>query len=242
MKHSTDKQIYFATFLGGPIPAGILISRNFKCIGDDKKASLTLMLTFVITILSFFGLMQIPDAIIDKIPNFVFSGILTLIVYLIYHKYFKNLIANNILLPENRLSNWTVVGISILGLLISLAIIFGIASKQPAFPGDKIEYGTLKHEIFYDSGTVEYTDLILVGSVLSEYGIFNDEAKRAVRIDKAENKYILNLEIQKTFWEDNELIDWLLAIKSDLKKKTGKEFNILLISYEFSGKTSTKEI
>ena len=242
MKHSTDKQIYLATFLGGPLPAGVLISRNFKCIGDDKKASLSLMLTFVVTILFFYGLMQIPDAIIDKIPNFVFSSIFTLIVYLIYHKYFKSLVVNNMLLPENRLSNWTVAGISILGLLISLAIIFGIASKQPAFPGDKIEYGTLKHEIFYDSGTVEYTDLLLVGGVLSEYGVFNDEAKHAVRIDKAENKYILNLEIQKTFWEDNELIDWLLSLKSDLKKRTGNEFNILLISYELSGKTTTKEI
>ena len=39
-KYFTERQIYASAFLGGPIPPGILIYKNFKKIGDDRKATI----------------------------------------------------------------------------------------------------------------------------------------------------------------------------------------------------------
>lgn len=241
-KYYSEKQIYASTFFGGPIPAGILIFKNFKRLGDEQKAFYTLLFTFLFTIMLFYGLMQLPDEIADKLPNILFTSLYTGIVYLIYHRYLADKINVKIVEPENKMSNWNVTGLTIIGLIINLIIIFAIAFSEPAFPGEKIEYGELKHELFFDKGDISESNINIVGRVLTDFEYFSNEAKQAVRIEYMESKYMLNIPIQKDFWEDYGLLLELDNLKSILKIETGKEFKLLLIHYDLSGKTLTKEI
>lgn len=242
VKYFTEKQIYAATFFGGPIPPGILIYKNFKSIGDDRKAALTLILTFLFTTLLFYGVMQLPEEISDKLPNILFTTLYTGIVYLIYHSYLADKINDKIVEAENKMSNWKVAGFTIMGLIINLIIIFAFAFSEPAFPGEKIEYGELKHEIYFDQGDLSEIDINIIGQVLTDFEYFNNEFTQAVRVEFLENKYILNLPLQNDYWNDPGLLFELNSLKSTLSAKTGKEFKLLLIHYDLSGKTLKKEI
>ena len=241
-KYFTEKQIYTSTFFGGPIPAGILIYKNFKRIGEDKRASLTLLLTFLFTVLLFYGLMQLPEQITDKLPNFLFTSLYTGIVYLIYHRYLADQINIKLIEPENKASNWNVTALTIMGFLINMIIIFIFAFSEPIFPGDKIELGELKHEIFFDKGDIVESDLQNIGKVLTDFEYFNNEVRQSVRVEKSNDKYVLNIPIQQEFWEDVDLLSELGYLKVYLSLETGKDFKLKLIHFDLSGKTLYKEL
>ncbi len=241
-KFFTEKQIYSSTFFGGPIPAGILIYKNFKRLGDDKKATLTMILTFIFTSILFYGLMQLPDEIATKIPNIFYTTLYTLVVFVVYRNYLAKPINEKITDADHKASNLQVAGFTILGLVTSLIIIFAIAFYEPAFPGERLEYGSEKHEIFYDEGEISRHQLNTVGKVLTEFEYFNSDATQAIRIDKEANKYNLKLSINKELWENYEVIAVLNNLKETLSKRTGSEFKLTLIHYDFSGNTLTKEL
>ena len=241
-KYYTEKQIYASTFFGGPIPPGILIYKNFKRIGDDRKASLTLLLTFLFTFVLFYSLMHLPEEISDKLPNILFTSLYTGIIYIVYNRCFANKFNSRIVGSENKMSNWNVTGLTIVGLLINLIIIFAFAFSEPAFPGEKIEYGELKHELFYDVGDFNEQDITTIGEVLTDFEYFNNKFQQAVRVEKINSKYLLNMPFQNEYWNDPDMLIELNNLKFSLKVKTSKEFKLVLIHYNLSGKILKKEI
>lgn len=241
-KYYSEKQIYMSALFGGPIPPGILIFKNFKRIGDDKRASFSLAATFVFTILLFLGLMQLPDVIVDKIPNIAFTALYTGIVYLIYHKFFADTINDKIIDAENKVSNWNVAGITIFGLIINLIIIFSMAFVQPAFPGEKLTYGEFNHEVFYDSEDFTKDEINKIGNLLYEFGYFQTDYTQSVRLEKHGDFYKLLLPVHRGSTNDPEIMSSLRSFKIDLAKTMGKDVIIVLISYEINGDTITEEI
>ena len=241
-KYFTEKQIYASTFFGGPIPAGILIYKNFKRLGDDRKAMLTLILTLIFTSALFYGLMQLPDEISDKLPNILFTTLYTGIVYLIYHRHLADKINEKIINSENKASNWNVTGLTILGLITNLIIIYAFAFSEPVFPGEKIEYGSMKHEIYFDKGDISESQLQSIGQILTDFEYFNNNTVQAVRVEKSTNYYILKLPFSKEFWTDSDFISLLNSLRQTLFIKTNKEFKLILINYDLTGKMETKEI
>jgi hypothetical protein len=241
-KYFTEKQIYTSTLLGGPIPPGILIYKNLKNIGEDKKAMYALLFTIAFTVLLFYGLFQLPEQIIDKLPSVLFPALYTGIVYLIYHKYFAEKVNSEIVDDENRKSNWHVAGLTVIGLILNIAIIFVFAFSEPAFLGEKIEYGELKHEIFFNKGEIDNKELKDVGYLLTEFGYFNNDVRQAVKVEKEGDFYTLSIPIQKEFWSNQQLIAELDDLKYMLSINTEKEFKLILIHYDLSGNTERKEI
>lgn len=241
-KYFTEKQIYAATLFGGPIPPGILLYKNFKRVGDDKKALWSVILTFVFTILLFYGLMQLPDSVTDRIPNLVFTSLYTFLVYIVYHKYLAHLINDKIIEKENKVSNWNVTGITVIGLVINLIIIFVLAISQPAFPGDKIIFGELKHEVFYEKSDVSLAQVKAVGEVLVEIGYFQDQVKASVRVEKNNRVLQLLIPIQKEFWDNQDLMNEFYRLKIGLSTALNEDIVIVFLHYDLSGKTLQKEI
>lgn len=241
-KFFTEKQIYVATVFGGPIPPGILIYKNFKRVGDDKKALWTFIITTLFTASIFYGLMQLPDSITDKIPNIAFTSLYTIIVYIVYHKYLASLINDKIIEKENKASNWSVAGITVLGLIINLLIIMLLAYAQPTFPGEKFLYGELKHEIFYDKSDFNEAQIKSIGDVLAESGYFNNEFRQSVRIEIIDKKTQLLLPLQKDVWDNQDINNEIIELKKVLAIIINQDIDILLIHYELSGKTITRKM
>ena len=241
-KYYSEKQIYASTFFGGPIPPGILIYKNFKRIGDDRKASLTLLLTFLFTFVLFYSLMHLPEDISDKLPNILFTSLYTGIIYIVYNRYFANKFNTMIVDSENKMSNWNVTGLTIVGLLINIIIIFGFAFSEPTFPGEKIEYGELKHELFYDRGDINEQDLTTIGEILTDFEYFNNKFQQSIRVEKINTQYFLNMPFQNEYWDEPELLVELNNLKFSLKVKTKKDFKIVLIHYNLSGGVLKKDL
>jgi hypothetical protein len=235
-KYYSEKQIYLATFFGGPIPPGILIYRNFKNLGQERRAITTLMLTFVFTILLFYGLFLIPDAISDKIPNVVFSSFYTLVVYLVYHNYFAKTINPKIAEKENKFSNGRVVAFTVMGFVINLIIIFGMAAMVPAFPGEKATYG--ENEIFFDKQDVSVAQLDAIAKTLYDYEYFDDQYQQSVRIEKTAEGFRMLMPLDESMWNNADVILALNNLKHDLNILLHAETEIILESY---GLTETRK-
>lgn len=241
-KFFTEKQIYTATFFGGPVPPGILIYKNFKRIGDEKKATWALVLTGIFTISLFYGLMKIPDEISGKIPDILFTTLYTFIVYTIYNNLLAEKINEYIKADEDEASNWSVAGFTVMGIVLNLIIIFAFAFAQPAFPGDKYEYGEMKHEIFYDEGAISEINLQHIGRALARFEYFNDDSRQSVRVEKMNSRYILIIPIQKDYWQDQGVLGELAYLKVMLQASTNEPFTLRLIHYELSGDSETMDL
>ena len=120
-----DNMIWVGTYLGGPLVAGYLIAENFKSFNEINKAKKTWIFTITGSILIFFGVSQIPDSV--NIPNYIIPLFYTAIAYgLVKHYQDKNISAY-IALGGKSFGWWRTIIVSLIGLIITFASIFGFA-------------------------------------------------------------------------------------------------------------------
>lgn len=127
----TNKTISIATFFGGPISAGLLISKNYVAFGNKKAATNSIFLGIISTFLIFTTIIIIPDESFERIPQsfipLVYTAIIALLVQKLQGKRIDEHIANN----GEKASYWTAVGYGLLGTAISLIFLFAIAFSSP---------------------------------------------------------------------------------------------------------------
>jgi hypothetical protein len=138
----SQKSIAIATFLGGPIAAGILVRTNFINLGQDNAGKTALIIGIFATILVFVGIFSLPEEIIDKIPNSLIPFIYTGIIYLIIEKY------QGLALDEHKTNDkpfysaWKATGIGMLCGVILLIVIGGYVLLIPNnFDAEKYDKG-----------------------------------------------------------------------------------------------------
>jgi len=219
-----------------------LIYKNFKAIGDDSKAIMTLILTLIFSSLLFWGFVNLPEEIMDKIPDIVFTLLYTAIIYFVYHTFFAKLINPLISEEENKASNWLVAGYTLFGLIITLAIILWFSYEQPTFSGDIANFGKADNEVYYDANNIDSNELNIVGNTLTSYGYFDDESQASVQIQEFDGKYELSLVILYEYFESKELMAFIDLLKNDLENQLNKKVDIIIITYNKEGETITKKI
>lgn len=242
-KFFTEKQIYVATAVAGPITAGILIFKNLKRLGDKRNANIALIMAFTFTISLFYGLMQLPDSI--NIPDAVFPLLYTGLIYLYYRRDFARAVQEKLeSAPDEtkKASVISVVGISILGLVVGIAIVLSIAFLEPPYPGEKYSYRDTGNEIYYDEGEVSEQHLLILGDELTRLEFFQAEAPAAVRVDVENGLHYLYLNVDKSFWTDQEFLNSVNELKDYLSDSTDKPYFIKLEHYNFSGKSDEKVV
>ncbi len=136
IKLYSSKAISGATFLGGPLAAGYLISENFKALNKPDDGKKSLIIGIVTTIILFGGIFMLPEKMIDKIPRqlipLIYTGIIWGIVEWTQGDVLKAHKENN----NTFFSGWRAAGIGLISLLIIGIGIFGYAyieSSNPAY-------------------------------------------------------------------------------------------------------------
>ncbi|MEL7004222.1 MAG: hypothetical protein AAFN93_15995, partial [Bacteroidota bacterium] len=142
----SQRSIWVATYLGGPLAAGILIRRNFVNLGKEQKGKIALFIGVIATLLLFVGIFSIPEHIIDKVPNFLIPAIYTMIVHLIVQQTQGQDLKQHELNKGEFYSGWKAAGIGIFGLVIILASVFGYSLFAPQ------DFDTVR----YDEGIVHF--------------------------------------------------------------------------------------
>ena len=136
IKLYSSKAVRGATFLGGPLAAGYLISENFKALNKPNEGRKSLIIGIIATIVLFTGIFMILENIMNKMPRqlilIIYTGIILGIVEwkqgdaLKVHK--KN--------GNSFFSGWRAAGIGLISLLIMGVGILGyiyIESSNPAY-------------------------------------------------------------------------------------------------------------
>jgi len=133
--HST-KAISGATFLGGPLAAGYLISENFNALNKPDEGRKSLIIGIITTIVLFGGIFMIPEKLFDKIPSQMIPLIYTGIIWGIVEWKQGDILKNHKENGNSFFSGWRAAGIGFISLLILGVGIFGYAymeSNNPAF-------------------------------------------------------------------------------------------------------------
>lgn len=130
VKLYSQRAIALATYLGGPIAAGIMIRRNSINLGKERQGLNALFIGIISTILIFIGIFQIPDDIIDKIPNALIPLVYTLVIYLIVEKIHGKELKKHKEENGRYFSIWKAAGIGLVCLVIIAGVIFLFAYYQ----------------------------------------------------------------------------------------------------------------
>lgn len=238
----TEKQTVFATFLGGPVPAGILMYKNFIRFGKEKQAYISIALTLIFTISFGFVILKLSDEILEKLPSPLITSFYGLIAAILYNRFLAKEVKTAIGDGAQRASNWSVAGFTVLGLVINLLIIFGIAYSKPPFSGEKLVVGNSKHEIYYNTTTISEAEVQKLGDELIALGVFTDEVPQTVYLGSSGERYALTIPVQLNSIEDTELATEMKALTWSLEDAFGKPFTITLESYNLTGKRTVKSI
>ncbi len=240
-KYYTENQIYVATFLGGPIPAGILIYQNLKKLGETRQATTALLVTGLFTVLLFLGIMQIPAPVMERIPSLAFTTLYTVVVFFTYRRFLADRVNSEITEPENRASNWSVAGYTLLGLIINVVIIFAIGSAQPAYSGEKMSFGSMKHELYYDEDLIDRVTVEDVAGVLTQTQFFDEQYQKAVKLELKNEQLVLVMNVQRKHWSDSDLLMELTNLKKQLQISLRREVSVELIHYDLNGEQERKK-
>ena len=120
----TDRTIYIATFIGGPLVAGYLAAENFKQLGQTGKAKTTWIIAIVATIIIFATIFLIPG--MEKVPNVVFPSIYTAVAQLLVQRFQGAAIKKHIDAGGQTYSTWRAVWIGLVIFIVFLVIIAAI--------------------------------------------------------------------------------------------------------------------
>jgi hypothetical protein len=121
------KSVTVATFLGGPLAAGILFRHNLAIL-DRKRAALNALFTGIFATIALFALIFIlPENITDAIPNFLLPAIYTPVILWIA----SNMMKKDLTEHEASLGSfypwWRAIIIGLISLAVIFAGVFGYA-------------------------------------------------------------------------------------------------------------------
>ncbi len=84
IKLYSSRAITGATFIGGPLAAGYMISENFNALDRPKEGRISLVIAILASIVLFGGLFMFSEKTVDKLPGYliplIYIGIITGIV------------------------------------------------------------------------------------------------------------------------------------------------------------------
>lgn len=228
-KYFSIRAISIATYLGGPLVGGILVSLNFKRFQQKEKAYWALIISFLATVVLMWTIFQVPENILERIPNFLLPLIYTPIVVFIAEKQQKQEIQKLAEQEAEKEPWWKAVGVGLLGTALTLAVVFQLASSEPLLPGEKYLYGELKHEIYYQGENIDEALLDRLGFGLEIAGYFSNEFTQVAHIEEGQTRYICSIYVDETLWEDKQVLEQLREFKKNLEIDLAREVTLKML-------------
>jgi hypothetical protein len=213
-----DRAIWAGTFLGGPLVTGYLIAENFKAFNEPAKAKKTWIISILATIVIFGTAFLIADSI--NVPNQIIPLIYTAIAYYIVQKFQESNITAHINAGGQFFSWWRTIGISILGVIITLAIIFGFALVFESITGTSIAtktYGKIKHKIAYDANSLTEAEADKMAEAFVQTNFFDEEIAKYVYAIKENNNYEISLSVIEGTGDDPQALQYFTDLRTDFQ-------------------------
>ncbi|TDN97665.1 hypothetical protein [Sunxiuqinia elliptica] len=193
----TNKAISIATFLGGPIAAGFLISKNYKVFGNEDAARNSVFIGIISTFFLFVGIFMIPEHIIDKIPQPVIPGIYTAIIAGLVEKLQGQKIKDFLLEDGQKASNWHAAGYGLIGLLIMIVFLVVMIFTIPT-EGYEKNINIDKNVKLHYSKDIEDLKTERIASVIKQSGFMEGSEGAELFLNTEGNFYRLKFVLTDT--------------------------------------------
>lgn len=208
------KAFQIGVFLGGPIVAGYLFSENFKTLGEYKKVKPTWILTILATIIIFAS----PES--SKIPSSIIPITYTAITYWIFHKVQSEKV-DQYINSGGLIHNWKrVIGVSIIGLIITFSLIFTIAYTYESVKSVNIRtktYGaTIKHEIDFDQSNISEKEVDEIANGLIKTDFFDLAVAKYIYVVKDRDRYVLYISVIEGLENDPYALQPFIELRSQM--------------------------
>jgi hypothetical protein len=206
----SEKAIRLGTFLGGPLVAGYFMAENFKVFGDFNKVRNTWIITILSTLI-IFGL----------IPNVIFPLIYMGIAAYLTKTYQEKNILQHTQNGGEFFSGWRIAGISIIGCIVTLGAIFGVAFFNEAANGRLTEstktYGALNHEIVYQNNINE-NEVDKIAKAFEKETFFDNSFTKYIYLEKIDNNYEISISCNESISYDPIAYSSFVELRKNMQK------------------------
>jgi len=121
----TLRAIQVATFLGGPLIAGYLISENYRVFNEDKKSKVAILGGVLATILLFGIIFMLPDT--KKVPTYIIPVAYSWATYILVQQLMGTQMKAHLAAGGQVYTIWRAILGSLICLAVTLAGVFVMA-------------------------------------------------------------------------------------------------------------------
>lgn len=232
--------IALASFLGGPLAAGWLVSINYRRMNEPRAARHALVQGGVATV-ALVGLMiGLPAAWIEQVPGVTIPLIYTGLIWVLAERLQGRALAAHFARGGLRHSLWRAVGVSLIAALPVAVILLSMATLVPHSPPFEFEGEPVRWQesgdLIYASPEINPEVTETVGRILTEEGVFSDDRLDVAGIRIENDVYLVEVPVPLSSWSDLGILSRLERARDRLNDELGfRPAGIVMVHQGVSG-------
>jgi len=230
-----EKSIWTGIFLGGPLVAGYFFSKNFKAIGEPEKVKNTWIISVLSTILVLTVVFTLSEKF--EIPNYLIPCIYSGIGFGLFKHYLAEKTENFIKSGGKTYKIGNIIGISLLGALVTIIpiTIFSIMieMKKEANIETKTYGNIIQNEISYSKDNINQIEIDNIAENLKKIELFNNSSASYLFIKKNENKYEIYISAIKGIENEPEGIQYFENLRNELEKEYPEKKIEFMLTFDY---------
>jgi hypothetical protein len=238
VKLFTEKGTAVATGIGGPLAGTYLIAKNFRSLGKERAATLTLMIGGALTIALFTTLTLLPLRVVEKVPREFIPLGMGVIGYLVINSLQRKEIDAHLQTGGKKGSWHMIVGSGLVSAALSLGYCFALGelvpSQEQIFDGTPYKFETTGATMYYDKATIGEADIKFVGRQLEEMGYFSKENPLPAGFRKEGDKYTIEILLDEQKWNGSDVQhDTQLLLKTLKDWHPDRDFQVRFVDVDW---------
>jgi hypothetical protein len=209
--------ILVSTFLAGPMAGGYMLAENFKAFGERRRATWSLLISILSTVL----LMTVANLIpfVEKIPPIAFSGAAFVVIHQMINYYLAERMDAHFQAGGERAGIGKIILVCVIAVIVTVGLAFVGVFYFTSSPNGVIKnYGTLQHEIGYDPDNIAVEEIDRRAKALTSATYFDSEVKKIVDVTKEEGKYELFLYCADSVRDNSEAFEIFADLRNNVQK------------------------
>lgn len=241
----TEKATAVAAGIGGPLAAAYLIAKNFKSLGKERAATVTLIIGGAITIILFTIVALLPLPTVEKIPPHLISLAYGIVGYVAVKTWQQRDIDAHLQAGGKKGSWLVIVAAGIAGAALSVGCILLLAflgsSTLNIFEGEPYKFENTGATLYYDKANIPEADVKFVGNELEAMGYFSKNNPLPAAFRKEGSKYTVELMLEEKDWDASFVKDDIPHLLKVLGQwHQDSEFQVRFVAIDFAGNRKTK--
>ena len=229
--HNHGLSEFFSTLLG----------INYARMGRRKEGYLSFLICLIATVLLFLVLIQIPEEIMDRIPNVLIPTFYGVLCWSIVERLQGREIRLVLEASGKKASVWRTAGWGLLSMVLALAGIFGYAFSLPPhdlyeFEGEKYTFGLENiHSIYYSEG-IDKERLAQLSAYFMEVGLASEDSPLVIEVSRKQEEVYITLPFHRDFWDHAAVLEDLKRMRDEIVSNgIFEDFTFFLYAEDFGG-------